>query len=188
MLAHLLADFDRPGAHDCALAWLHALFAARPQQGVAARADNAAAAGAQAATSPAGGPSAAGGTGSAGSAPAVVDAAPQRGGSVSAPPDSAAPSAYESVLLALLEGLRCRSSTAVAQSCTHHAAVCKWAQCGGCRCCTLIEYCRLLVGPSLGQCASLCVMAAVHRPRRPCSCRAYQRFQFLEHYTVVPAN
>lgn len=101
VVAHLLADYDRPGAHEFALAWLNALFAARPggQPGSSA---HAAAQSTQAADKePHGGTADSAGAGSG------SPTAGGQGGASEAAPSGAAPSAYESVLIALLGGLRC---------------------------------------------------------------------------------
>jgi hypothetical protein len=109
IVAHLLADFERPGAHDSALSWLHALFAAQPQQGSTAPVGGTVETSAQSAGVSAVGQTAAGASSSRDSAVAVGDAATGQGSASDAAADAAVPSAYESVLLALLEGLRCRS-------------------------------------------------------------------------------
>lgn len=103
VVTHLLADYDRPGAHEFALAWLHALFAAQPQRPPATLGEAAA------------GPSEAPADGQTAGAPGSTDSPAavggstilQQGSSSEAAADKTAPSAYESVLLALLEGLRC---------------------------------------------------------------------------------
>lgn len=105
VVAQLLADYDRPGAHDFALAWLHGLFAAQPRRPL----DSTAAAAAVVAPddAPGGGQAAGAPGGTNGPASTVSISTMQQHGSGKSAADGTAPSAYEGVLLALMEGLRC---------------------------------------------------------------------------------
>jgi len=113
VLSHLLADFDRRGAHDFALSWLNTLFASRPRPATDSAAADAAKGSPKApADKPSsdaadGGSSPATGAGGAAAQPAgdvVDDSAGQADAAAAGTTGSAA---YESVLVALLTGLRC---------------------------------------------------------------------------------